>query len=163
VVQIALHLGAEVAAIAAVDKHPVLEALGAHVVDRHGSDPVGAACGALGSAPTVVADVVGGSVFAALIDSLERRGRYVTAGAIAGPVVELDLRTLYLKDLAFFGSALYRPDTFPRLLELLAAGGIDPIVDAEWPLDQIVEAQRAFLDKTHVGSIVLRIPPVRLS
>jgi hypothetical protein len=58
----------------------------------------------------------------------------VTAGAIAGPIVELDLRTLYLMNLVMYGSAAYRRDTFPTLLEILAAGGIDPIVDAEWPL-----------------------------
>ena len=38
-----------------------------------------------------------------LIEALRPGGRYVTAGAIAGPIVELDLRTLYLRDLAFFG------------------------------------------------------------
>jgi NADPH:quinone reductase-like Zn-dependent oxidoreductase len=47
----------------------------------------------------VVADVVGGDVFADLLNVLRPMGRYVTAGAIAGPVVRLDLRTLYLKQL----------------------------------------------------------------
>ena len=37
-----------------------------------------------------------------LLEVLKRGGRYVTAGAIAGPIVELDVRTLYLKDLSFF-------------------------------------------------------------
>ena len=35
-------------------------------------------------------------------------GRYVTSGAISGPVVPLDLRTLYLRDLRLFGGALER-------------------------------------------------------
>src|SRR4051794_11402252 len=158
-IQIARHLGAEVAAIASADKHRVLAALGAHVVDRHSADPVADARDALGAAPTVVADVVGGDAFGSLIDALRRGGRYVTAGAIAGPLVELDLRTLYLNSLEFYGSATYRRDTFPKLLDVLAGGGIDPIVDSQWPLDQIVDAQRAFLEKTHIGSIVLTIPP----
>jgi NADPH:quinone reductase-like Zn-dependent oxidoreductase len=161
-IQIALHLGADVAAIASADKHHALQALGARTVDRHGPDPVGAARDALGSAPTVIADVVGGAAFGSLIDALARGGRYVTAGAIGGPLVELDLRTLYLKDLVLHGSTTYRNDTFATLLDVLAAGGIDPIVDSEWPLDQIVAAQRAFLAKTHVGSIVLSIPPAEL-
>jgi len=160
-IQIGRHLGADVVAIASADKHAALAALGAHVVDRHSQHPVRDACDALAAAPTVVADVVGGALFRSLIGALERGGRYVTAGAIAGPVVELDLRTLYLNSLEFYGSAVYRRDTFPALLDILAAGGIDPIVDSEWPLEQIVEAQRAFLAKTHVGSIVLTVPPHR--
>jgi len=157
-IQIARHLGAEVAAIASAGKHHLLEGLGARVVDRNGRNPVGEACAALGGSPTVVADVVGGDTFGSLIDALARGGRYVTAGAIAGPIVELDLRTLYLKSLAFYGSAAYRRDTFPALLQICAAGGITPIVASEWRLDQIADAQRAFLGKDHVGSIVFRIP-----
>ena len=120
------------------DKHGALAALGAHLIDRHSSDPVSDARDALGAAPTVVADVVGGAAFGSLIDALAPGGRYVTAGAIAGPLVELDLRTLYLNNLEFYGSSTYRRDTFPQLLDVLAAGGIDPIVDSQWPLDQIV-------------------------
>ena len=89
---------------------------------------------------------------------LKRGGRYVTAGAIAGPLVSLDLRTLYLKNLSFFGSTVYRQDTFPTLIRALAEGGIRPAIDAVRPLEQIREAQTAFLEKRHVGSLVL-IPP----
>ena len=106
-IQIARHLGADVAAIASADKHRLLADLGAHVVDRKGSDPVDAACVPLGDSPTVAADVVGGDSFGALIDALARGGRYVTAGAIAGPIVRLDLRTLYLK----MSSSTDRPPT----------------------------------------------------
>lgn len=158
-VQIALHLGADVAAIAAADKHAALTGLGAQMVDR-GPDAVGAAVAALGGAPTVVADVVGGEQFGPLIEALAVGGRYVTAGAIAGPIVALDLRTLYLRSLEFYGSSTYRADTFPTLLKALAGGGIDPIVHDRWPLDQIVDAQRAFLEKRHVGSLVLIPPPL---
>ena len=42
---------------------------------------------------TVVADVVGGPYWPKLIDILERGGRYTCSGAIAGPMVEFDLRT----------------------------------------------------------------------
>jgi NADPH:quinone reductase-like Zn-dependent oxidoreductase len=161
-IQIARHLGAGVAAIASADKHRALAALGAHMIDRHSCDVVNDARDALGAAPTVVADVVGGAGFASLIAALGPGGRYVTAGAIAGPLVELDLRTLYLNNLEFYGSSTYRSDTFPKLLDILAAGGIDPIVDSLWPLDQIVAAQRAFLTKTHVGSLVLTLPPVSI-
>ena len=61
---------------------------------------------------TVVVDNVGGNGFADLIEVLKRRGRYVTSGAIAGPVVSLDLRTLYLRDLTLIGSTAWDPVCF---------------------------------------------------
>ena len=51
----------------------------------------------------VVIDLVGGSRWTQLLDILKPGGRYATSGAIAGPIVELDLRTLYLKDLTLYG------------------------------------------------------------
>ena len=54
----------------------------------------------------VVIDLVAGPRWPALLDVMRPGGRYAVSGAIAGPIVELDVRTLYLKDLRFFG--LYR-------------------------------------------------------
>ena len=72
---------------------------------------------ALGDAKiTVVADVVGGAYWPQLIDVLERGGRYTCSGAIAGPIVELDLRTFYLRDLTFTGSTVITPDVMPDLV-----------------------------------------------
>lgn len=36
-------------------------------------------------------------------------GRYVTAGAITAPIVDLDLRTLYLNDLELCGATVFEP------------------------------------------------------
>ena len=57
----------------------------------------------------VVLDLVGGPRWLALLEALAERGRYVTSRAIAGPIVELDLRTLYLKDLTLIGSTRQHP------------------------------------------------------
>ena len=51
----------------------------------------------------IILDVVGGPQWPRLLNTLRRGGRYASAGAIAGPVCELDMRQLYLKDLTFFG------------------------------------------------------------
>ena len=159
-VQIAKHVGAEVVAVCGKAKQEAVLALGADaVVDRTTDDLERAALAASGGRPfTLVADVVGGDLFPQCLALLSRGGRYVTAGAIAGPLVTLDLRTLYLKNLSFFGSTVYRRDAFPALLRILAEGGIKPAVETTRPLAEIREAQEAFLEKRHVGSIVL-IPP----
>jgi NADPH:quinone reductase-like Zn-dependent oxidoreductase len=105
----------------------------------------------------VVADVVGGDDFGGWLDSLQRGGRYVTSGAIAGPVVELDLRTLYLNDLELYGATVFEPQVFADLVGYIAAGEVQPVLAATYPLDQIGEAQEAFQRKQHVGNIVIEV------
>ena len=77
------------------------------------------------------------------------------AGAIGGPNVELDLRTVYLKDLRLFGCTIFEPQVFKNLVRYIERGEIRPIVSSIHPLSDIVLAQREFLEKRHVGKIVL--------
>ncbi len=156
-VQLARRRGATVIAVADPAKAGDLAALGAARTLARDANPVDA----LGpESVDVVVDVVGGRLFAALLEVLVRGGRYATAGAIAGPVVELDLRTLYLKDLRLLGCTVLEPGVFPNLVAAIERGEIRPLVAARYPLTQIVDAQRAFLEKRHVGKIVL-VPPAR--
>ena len=104
---------------------------------------------------TVVADVVGGPCWPGLIDILERGGRYTCSGAIAGPMVEFDLRTFYLRDLTFTGSTVIRPEVMPSLIRYIEDGEIRPLLAATYPLDQLREAQAAFISKKHAGNIVV--------
>jgi len=105
----------------------------------------------------VVADVVGGEGWPELIDVLAPRGRYTCSGAIAGPIVPLDLRTLYLRDLTFTGATVPERDAFARLVRTIERGEVKPLVAAVYPLDELKDAQRAFLAKEHVGNIVIEI------
>ena len=103
----------------------------------------------------VVADVVGGSMWPQFIDVLARGGRYSCAGAIAGPMVELDLRTFYLNNLTLAGATIIPPGLFADLVSYIAKGEISPILAGTWPLDQLADAQRAFLKKDHVGNFAV--------
>ncbi|NNE73241.1 MAG: zinc-binding dehydrogenase [Acidimicrobiales bacterium] len=151
--------GATVTAIAGQTKLDAVAALGAdHLVPRQNPDAVAAALEANGGPFHVVADVVGGADTPRWFEALRRGGRYVTAGAIAGPIVDLDLRTLYLHDLELYGATVYQPDVFSALVGYIARGEISPIVGGTYPLEQIHQAQEAFAAKDHVGAMVLRIP-----
>jgi len=72
-------------------------------------------------------------------------------------LVTLDVRTLYLKDLSFFGCTVLEPEVFPNLIKHIEDGSIRPLVSQVFSLDKIVDAQKAFLAKTHVGKIVLEV------
>jgi NADPH:quinone reductase-like Zn-dependent oxidoreductase len=147
-VQLAKRRGAEVTALASPEKADGVRALGASQVLPRGAR----------FAPEtfdVVIDVAGGAGFPALLDALKRGGRYGVAGAISGPIAELDLRTLYLKDLTLYGCTILEPEVFPNLIGYIERGEIQPLVAATYPLSDIVAAQRAFLTKKHIGKIVL--------
>jgi NADPH:quinone reductase-like Zn-dependent oxidoreductase len=103
----------------------------------------------------VVIDLVGGTAFCGLLEVLRRGGRYAVAGAIAGPVVNLDLRTLYLKDLSLLGCTVTTAEQFRTLVRSIEQGLLRPLVGAVYPLRQVREAQEAFLGKAHAGKIVL--------
>jgi NADPH:quinone reductase-like Zn-dependent oxidoreductase len=154
-VQLAAARGASVTAVAGRAKHDAILAAGATAAVDRGADLVEA----LGADSfDVVVDVVGGPAWPALLDLLGPGGRYATAGAIAGPQVALDLRTLYLKDLTMLGCTVLADGVFAGLVGRIERGEVRPLVADVFPLDQIVRAQQAFLAKEHVGKIVLTLP-----
>ena len=151
-VQLAKRRGAHVISVVGGDKAEAIRAAGADRTIDRGADLIAA----LGSESVdVVIDVVGGAQFETLLALLKRGGRYAVAGAIAGPLVSLDLRTLYLKDLRLIGCTVMERDVFPNLVRYIERGEIKPILAATYPLSEIVAAQEAFLEKKHVGKIVL--------
>lgn len=153
-VQLAVARGAHITAVAAPAKHDALRQLGAAVTIGRGDDLV-ATCGT--DSFDAVIDVVGGDTWPSLLQVLRPGGRYAVAGAIAGPVVPLDLRTLYLKDQTFFGCTVLDDGVFTSLVRRVERGEVQPVVAAVYPLHDIVAAQEAFLTKTHVGKIVLQV------
>lgn len=152
-VQLAKRRGARVIAMASEAKHPEVAKLGPDRILPRTPDNLRAALG--DERITVVADVVGGPYWPTLIDILERGGRYTCSGAIAGPMVELDLRTFYLRDLTFTGSTVITPEVMPNLIRYIERGEIKPALAATYPLEQLREAQAAFIAKEHTGNIVV--------
>lgn len=154
-VQLAKRRGAHVIAVAGRDKMADVRALGADRVIERNADPVAE----LGEdAVDLVVDNVAGPLFPKLLDVLRPGGRYVTSGAIAGPLVELDMRTLYFKDQHLMGCTAWDEPVFPDLVSYIERGEIRPVLARTFPLDRIGEAQTEFLKKKHVGNFVL-IPP----
>ncbi|WP_254447351.1 alcohol dehydrogenase family protein [Ruegeria sp. HKCCA5426] len=152
-VQLAKRRGARVIALASEAKHADVAALGPDKILPRAPDNLRAALG--DEKITVVADVVGGPYWSNLIDILERGGRYTCSGAIAGPMVDFDLRTFYLRDLTFTGSTVIDPQVMQNLVKYIEAGQIKPALAATYPLEELREAQAAFIAKQHTGNIVV--------
>ena len=154
-VQLAHRRNAKIIAIASEEKADKVHRLGADRIIRRGASLKNEL---ESESIDVVVDLVAGDQWPHFLDVLKRGGRYAVSGAIAGPIVELDVRTLYLKDLSLVGCTLLEPEVFRNLIGYIERGEILPVVSAIYPLDQIFAAQQAFLSKKFVGKIVLDVP-----
>jgi len=67
------------------------------------------------------------------------------------------LGTFYLRDLTFTGSTVIDPIVTRRLVQYIEAGDIQPALAATYPLQQLREAQAAFIAKQHTGNIVVTV------
>ncbi|QJF50647.1 alcohol dehydrogenase family protein [Roseobacter ponti] len=153
-VQLAKARGARVIAATSPAKADALRALGADdTPDRSGNpaDLIGQ------NSVDVVLDLVAGPDWPALLDILRPGGRYAVAGAVGGPLVELDVRTLYLKDLSFFGCTVPDQGVFANLITRIEKEEIRPLVAETWPLRDIGRAQESFAAKSFTGKIVLEV------
>jgi len=105
----------------------------------------------------MIFDNVAGDNFSDLLDLLKRGGSYISSGAIAGPIVTLDMRKLYLKDLTLIGTTSWSSAVFSNLIKYIENDEIKPLVAKIYPLEEIKLAQKEFLEKKHVGNFVLTI------
>lgn len=154
-VQLAKRRGAIVTAIVGREKFDAVAALGADRLIARGDDVVEA----LGEETVdVVIDNVAGDTFDQMTRVMKRGGRYASSGAIAGPIVSMDMRTFYLKDLTLIGCTAWDEPVFPNLISYIERGEIKPLLARTFELKDIAEAQKAFLEKKHVGKFVL-LPP----
>ena len=157
VVQLVKRRGATVTAIAGKAKMEQVRSIGPDGVVERGDDVVAS----LGEkAVDVIVDNVAGPAFGDLLKGLKRGGRYVSSGAIAGPLVTFDMRTFYLKDLTLIGCTAWDEPVFPNLISYIERGELRPLVARTFPLERIADAQREFLEKKHFGNFVLIPPPL---
>ncbi len=151
-VQLAKRRGATVFGIASESKHEQMSGISAdklfgrsaNLIEELGEQSI-----------DLVVDNVAGSSFPTNLKLLKRGGRLVSSGAIAGPIVDLDMRDMYLKDITLIGTTAWDEVVFPNLIQYIERGEIRPLLAKTFPLPSIAEAQAEFLLKKHVGNFVL--------
>jgi NADPH:quinone reductase-like Zn-dependent oxidoreductase len=106
---------------------------------------------------TVVADIVAGAQVPSLLECLAVGGRYVTAGAIAGPIVTLDWRKVYLKHLSILGATMGSAKHAQAIVQYIENGQLKPLLAKAYPLAQLVQAQKDFKEKAFFGKLVVTV------
>ena len=156
-IQLCRARGAIPYAITSAAKADAVKMLGAEAVAiRDQGNWVAQVVSALEGKPIdVVADVVAGPLFNNLINLLRPEGRYTTAGAFGGANIELDIRTVYLKQLEIHGSSQGTRKAFAQLLNYIESAKIKPSLFATYPLSEFHQAQTDFMAKGYIGKLVV--------
>src|SRR5207244_4523845 len=77
----------------------------------------------------VIVDHVGEATFKASVRSLRKGGRVVVPGATSGPMIELDARYLFWRQLSVLGSTMADQREFEEVMKLVFMGRLKPVVD----------------------------------
>ncbi|HEY8451199.1 MAG: zinc-binding dehydrogenase [Micromonosporaceae bacterium] len=157
-VQIAKLAGARVLATAgSAEKRERLRDLGADVVIDHTQPDWGRqvrhATGGKGA--DLVFEHVGTATWEQSLQALARNGRLVTCGAHSGSTVSFDLWHLFVKEQTLIGSFAGTRRDLERVLALVAAGRLRPVIHATFPLAEAPRAQIALEDRTVFGKVLL--------
>jgi NADPH:quinone reductase-like Zn-dependent oxidoreductase len=105
----------------------------------------------------VVFENVGEAVWPSAMKSLMRGGRLVTCGATSGDQPAADLRRIFIRQLQILGSTLGTLGEFRDLLGFVERTGLRPVIDSEYPLDQVHAALDRLASGAQFGKVALRI------
>jgi alcohol dehydrogenase len=164
--QLAKAAGAEVAVCGSADwKLEKLAALGAdHLIDTSKQDFVAAVHETFGKprmlaggGVDVVINYIGGDTWAKALRCLGTHGRMLTCGATAGYDPPTDIRFLWTYEQELIGSNGWMPDEQAKVLEMVAAGDLEPVLHAVRPLEQAAESIQELIDRKVVGKTVIEI------
>ena len=157
-IQIAKYLGAKVFTTVGSDERiRPAKALGADEVINYEKKDFSLEVKRLnrGKGVDVVFEHIGPATFPKSVASLARRGRLVTCGVTSGPMVALDLRFLFVRQLSLLGSYMGGTRELRKVVRLLDSGKLRPVVDKVFKLAQAREAQERMLGRQNFGKIVL--------
>jgi NADPH:quinone reductase-like Zn-dependent oxidoreductase len=103
----------------------------------------------------VVVDNVGQATINESIKALTLGGRLMTVGNTSGAVAEIDIRYLFVKQIAWIGSTMGSHQEFRTMLEQVWARRLRPVIDRVMPLADGIEAFRIMERGEQFGKLVL--------
>lgn len=159
-IQIAKYLGAKVIAAAkSEDDAQRIQNIGADEVIIYTVENVKNAVNNFtnGLGVDVVFESVGEKTWNTTLAILRTFGRVVIAGATSGDIGKQSLSEIYVRQLSIYGARMGTKEEFKKVLELVTAGKLKPIIDKTFSLQDAAEAQKRMTEGKHLGKIVLDI------
>jgi len=105
----------------------------------------------------VVIEHVGTATWEDSLSSLAPAGRLVTCGATTGYDAKVDLRFLFSRQLSLLGSYMGTKSELHRVMKLVAAGELKPVVDRVFPLAEAAAAHAYLESSSQFGKVVLSV------
>ncbi len=105
----------------------------------------------------VVVDNVGQATFNDSIRSTKIGGRLLVVGNTSGPMVEIDLRQVFFRHLSIIGSTMGPHQDYVKVMNLVFAGKLKPVIGAAYPLEEAQQAQAALENFDVFGKVVLEL------
>ena len=99
-----------------------------------------------------------GTTFMQSLRSLRKGGRLLTVGNSGAPKFEIDNRFLFAKHLSIIGSTMSTLADFRKVMDLIVAGKLKPVMDMTFPLKDAATAQERLWKNENFGKITLDIP-----
>lgn len=169
-IQLAKSFGAKViVTVGSTEKADACLKLGAdHAINYKTEDFVAATRELTGgTGVNLILDMVGGDYIEKNYDAAALDGRIVQIAFLGGPKTTVNFSKLMTKRLTHTGSTL-RPRSIAdkaamvsaieaRVLPLIRAGKVKPLMDSTFPLREAADAHRRMETSQHVGKIVLTI------
>lgn len=167
-IQLCKAIGARVAVTCSAAKAPLCQGLGADIVlERSPHDWLSEAGAAVPAGFDVVLDVVGGEEVARNLTAVARRGTIVQVGTMGGGTTPINVGTLMTKRVTWIGTTLRtRPIEekvaltqrfIAEVLPLFDAGLLRPVIDAQFPFEQVGAAHERMSANANAGKIVLKL------
>lgn len=105
----------------------------------------------------IVFEHVGPDVFEAALKSLAPGGKLITCGSTSGPVVNLDMRYVFSRQLQILGSKMGNLAEMRTVSALVNQGKIKAVIDGVYPLEEAAQAHARLSSQNQFGKIVLEI------
>lgn len=115
----------------------------------------------------VAIDCLGGETMGRCLPFLAHGARWIMIAALAGQRSEIDLKTIYVKNIRIIGSTLrsrtpaFKAELLKRLVKevwpLVEAGQVRPTIHRILPITQAEAAQEILYRGENVGKVVLRV------
>ena len=112
-----------------------------------------------GEGVDMVIDSVGEASWDDSLRSLRRGARLVTCGATTGSNPSADLQRLFIRQLEVYGSTGASIEECRQLIALFAAGGIKPVIDQRFALDDVRAAFDRLERGEQFGKVVITMNP----
>ncbi len=103
----------------------------------------------------VVFEHIGPATFPKSIACLAKKGRLVTCGVTSGPMVNLNLRFIFARQLSISGAYMGGKDELRKVVALLEKKRLRPVVDKVLPLREARQALERMQSRENFGKIIL--------